>query len=172
MGGREDRFERGRDEAGRVGADLLREGPFEPAGHPEGEFAVGQGQRLLGQNALLAAVALGHAGGVEDLGCNVYDPETHCRTVESFVARDSKIPTRRTITYYSHADQTRIVLNIVAMKSPGERCNNLGYLEALIDRPGRNHPLEVTIGYGEDGMVSVVARDPDSGARSNATSPA
>jgi hypothetical protein len=33
----------------------------------------------------------------------------------------------------------------------------------IVDRPRKNHPLEITLGYDEDGVVSRAARDPDTG---------
>jgi hypothetical protein len=49
------------------------------------------------------------------------------------------------------------------VKAPGEPAISLGYFAFPIDRPRKNHPLEITIGYDELGMVRVVARDPDTG---------
>ena len=99
-----------------------------------------------------------------DLGCRVFDPVTRQPAVDTLIARNTPIPARRTITYYSNrADQARIILDIVQVKAPGEAAISLGHFAFPIDRPRKNHPLEITLGYDELGMVSVVACDPDTG---------
>jgi len=99
-----------------------------------------------------------------DLGCRVFDPATRQPAVDKLIARNTPIPTRRTMTYYTNrADQARIVLDIVQVKAPGEPPIRLGYFAFPLDQPRKNHPLEITLGYDEHGMVSVVARDPDTG---------
>ena len=53
--------------------------------------------------------------------------------------------------------------DIVQVKAPGEAAISLGHWALPIDRPRKNHPLEIALGYDELGMVSVVACDPDTG---------
>jgi molecular chaperone DnaK len=99
-----------------------------------------------------------------DLGCRVFDPSTGQPAVDTLIARNTPIPARRTITYYTNrADQARIILDVVQVKAPGEPPISLGHFAFPVDRPRKNHPLEITVGYDEHGMVSVMARDPDSG---------
>jgi molecular chaperone DnaK len=99
-----------------------------------------------------------------DLGCRVFDPATGQPTIDTVIARNTPIPARRTITYYTNrADQSRIILDIVQVKAPGEPPASLGYFAFPVDRPRKNHPLEITLGYDERGMVSITARDPDAG---------
>ena len=70
----------------------------------------------------------------------------------------------RSVSDYSdRADQARIILDIVPVKAPGEAAISLGHFAFPIGRPRKNHPLEITLGYDEHGMVSVVACDPDTG---------
>jgi molecular chaperone DnaK len=99
-----------------------------------------------------------------DLGCRIFDPVTRQPVVDTLIARNTPIPARRTITYYTNrADQSRIILDIVQVKAPGEPPASLGYFAFPVDRPRKNHPLQITLGYDERGMVSVTARDPDAG---------
>ena len=106
-----------------------------------------------------------------DLGCRVFDAVTRQPTVDTVIPRNTPIPARRTLTYYTNrADQARIILDVVQAKGPLEPPVSLGHFAFPVDQPRKNHPLEITLGYDEHGMVSVVARDPDSGAKSNATS--
>ena len=91
-------------------------------------------------------------------------PLTCQPAVDALIARNTPVPARRTITYYSNrADQARIILDIVQVKAPCEAAISLGHFAFPIDRPRKNHPLEITLGYDEHGMVSVVACDPDTG---------
>ncbi len=99
-----------------------------------------------------------------DLGCRVFDPATRQPAVDTILARNTPIPARRTTTYYTNrADQARIILDIVQVKAPGEPPISLGHFAFPVDRPRKNHPLEITLGYDEHGMVRVLARDPDTG---------
>ena len=99
-----------------------------------------------------------------DLGCRVFDPATRRPAIDTVIARNTPIPARRTMTYYTNrADQTRIILDVVQVKAPGESPTSLGYFAFPIERPRKNRPLEITLGYDEHGMVSVVARDSDTG---------
>jgi molecular chaperone DnaK len=101
-----------------------------------------------------------------DLGCRVFDPATGRPVVDTIIARNSPIPARATRTYYtSRADQARIILELVQARSPEADVEptSLGYFAFPLDRPRKNFPLEVSFGYDELGMVTVLARDPDSG---------
>jgi molecular chaperone DnaK len=97
-----------------------------------------------------------------DLGCRVFDPVTRKPAVDTLLARNTPIPAHRTITYYTNrADQARIILDVVQVKAPDEPAISLGQFAFPVVRPRKNHPLEIAIGYDEHGMVSVVARDPE-----------
>ena len=82
--------------------------------------------------------------------------------VDTIIPRNTPVPIRRTITYYTNRpDQGRIILEIVQVKGSDELPTSLGHFAFPIERPRKNHPLEVTLGYNEQGLVSVVARDPE-----------
>jgi molecular chaperone DnaK len=99
-----------------------------------------------------------------DLGCRVYDPVSHHLIVDTVIARNTPIPARQTRTYYTNrADQRRIVVEVVQVRSPSEAPTSLGHFAFPVDQPRANYPLEVTFGYDDQGLVSVLARDPQTG---------
>jgi molecular chaperone DnaK len=99
-----------------------------------------------------------------DLGIRVYDPSTRQMLIDTIIARNTPIPSRRCITYFTNRpDQRRIILDIVQVKSPGDPPVSLGHFAFPIAEPRKNYPLEVTLGYDDQGMVSVNAHDPESG---------
>ena len=99
-----------------------------------------------------------------DLGFRVIDPRTRETTVDVVIPRNSPIPVRKSAVYYTNrADQTRLVLEVVQARNKTEPPVSLGYFAFMLDRPRKNHPLEVTLGYDENGLVTVVARNPDTG---------
>lgn len=94
----------------------------------------------------------------------VFDALTRQPAANTVVARNTPIPARRTITYYTNrADQARIILDVVQTKGSSKAPVSLGHFAFPVDRPRKNHPLENTLGYDEHRMVNVVAREPDSG---------
>lgn len=122
--------------------------------------------------ALIAAQRSGSAAGPApklaqrisgfDLGCRVFDAVTGQMKVDTIIPRNTPVPTRQTITYFTNRpDQGRIILEIVQVKGPDELPTSLGHFAFPIERPRKNHPLEVTLGYDDQGLVSVVARDPE-----------
>jgi molecular chaperone DnaK len=99
-----------------------------------------------------------------DLGCRVYDRATQTMTIDTVIPQNTPVPHRATRTYYTNrADQKRIIVEVVQAKSPAEGPTHLGYFAFAVDRPRKDLPLEVTFGYDEQGMVTVVARDPETG---------
>ena len=57
-------------------------------------------------------------------------------------------------------DQDKIIFEIVQRKDPGDEPTRLGRFTVPIERPRRNYPIEVTLGYDARGFVNVAARDP------------
>jgi molecular chaperone DnaK len=98
-----------------------------------------------------------------DLGCHVRDRSTGQLTVHTAIPRNTPIPCHQTVTYYTQPDQPEVLLDIVQRKASGEPAISLGRFTFAVDRARKDHPLNITLGYDEHGMVSVVARDPDTG---------
>ena len=67
------------------------------------------------------------------------------------------------LNFTNRADQSRIILEVVQTRSPSETATSLGYFAFTIESPRKNHPLEVSFAYDEQGLVSVFARDPETG---------
>ena len=100
-----------------------------------------------------------------DLGIRVADKQTGQPAVEVLIPRNSPIPARQGTTFYTtRADQTRMVIEVVQQRAPGVEEKSLGYFAfGPIDKPRKNYPVEITLAYDLDGLVTVTARDPDSG---------
>jgi molecular chaperone DnaK len=99
-----------------------------------------------------------------DLGFRVFDPVRRAATIDVVIARNTPIPVRKTTTYYSNrADQKRVIVEVVQGRGEGGAAASLGHCAFLLERPRKNHPLEVILGYDEHGLVTVIARDPDTG---------
>ena len=56
-----------------------------------------------------------------------------------------------------------MIFEMVQVKDPGGPPASLGHFSFLLGRPRKNQPLQVTLGYDEQLLVTVVARDPDTG---------
>jgi molecular chaperone DnaK len=98
-----------------------------------------------------------------DLGYYVSD-RAGAQCVQTLIARDTPIPTSRTITCYTNrADQTHISLTIVQVKGPGDAPLPLGNFHFPIERPRKNYPLELTVCYDSEGVVTVAAQDAETG---------
>ena len=100
-----------------------------------------------------------------DLGFYKLDPATGAKERRNAViTKNTPIPSSRTRVYYTHRDdQKRIVFEVVQRRNLGDEPTSLGSFVFPITQPHRNHPLEVTLGYDDRGLVTVVARDPDTG---------
>jgi molecular chaperone DnaK len=97
-----------------------------------------------------------------DLGFRVIDPVTRATTVDVVIPKNAPIPTCTTTTYFSNrADQKRIMVEVVQVPNSAAPPASLGHFAFLLEHPRKNHPLEVTLGYDEHGMVTVGARDPE-----------
>jgi molecular chaperone DnaK len=84
--------------------------------------------------------------------------------VDVVIPADAPIPARKAVTYHSNRpDQARMVYEVVQVRKPAGEPTSLGHFAFGLERPRKNHPLEVTLGYDELGLVTVQARDPDTG---------
>jgi molecular chaperone DnaK len=94
------------------------------------------------------------------LGFRVIDPKTRHPTVDTIIAKNTPLPVQKAATYYTNrADQKRMVFDVIQVKNAGEQPLSVGSIAFLIDRPRKNYPLEVTLGYDERGLVTVCATD-------------
>jgi molecular chaperone DnaK len=98
------------------------------------------------------------------LGFRVLDPATRKPTVDVIIPSGTPIPARKAVTYYSNRpDQARTVFEVVQVVGSETEPSSLGNFAFLLERPRKNHPLEVALGYDHLGLVTVEARDPETG---------
>jgi molecular chaperone DnaK len=80
------------------------------------------------------------------------------------ISKNTPMPIWKSRVYYSNRpDQARLVFEVIQSRNRGEPIFSLGHFAFPLERPRKNHPLEVTLGYDDRGLVTVVARDPDTG---------
>jgi molecular chaperone DnaK len=97
-----------------------------------------------------------------DLGFTVIDPATGAMTIDVVIPKNTSIPIERTSTYFSNrADQKRIIVEIMQATDSPTSPASLGHFAFVLERPRKNHPLQVVLGYDANGLVTVKARDPD-----------
>ncbi len=130
--------------------------------HPQQAVAFGAALIAAGRGGAARPVVQRTAGA--DLGSRVLDPATRRPTVDIVIPANTPIPARKAVTYHSNrADQARMVFEVVQVTGRRSEPISLGHFAFALERPRKNHPLEVTLGYDELGMVAVQARDPDTG---------
>jgi molecular chaperone DnaK len=100
-----------------------------------------------------------------DLGLRVKDPETGEPTVQVLIERNTPIPVEHTGVYYTTAaEQTQVFLDIVERKGIDACAYSLGCCSfGPLPNPRINRPVEITVAYDEEAILSVKARDPDTG---------
>lgn len=100
-----------------------------------------------------------------ELGIRTRHRRTGQLGFETLIARNAPLPARAEKTLYtSREDQTRVVLEILQRKGEEDEPRSLGvFAFGPIDRPHKNHPIRVELGYDIEGLVRVTAHDPESG---------
>jgi molecular chaperone DnaK len=95
------------------------------------------------------------------LGLRVRDPATGRPTVQVLIKRNTPLPAQHTAVFYtSRADQTRLVFDVVQGKTEHDVQASLGrFIFGPLERPQRNYPVELTVGYDAQGLVRVQAKD-------------
>jgi molecular chaperone DnaK len=144
------------------------------SGLPAERFRSQQPQRaVVFGTALVAAGRAGLASSASsllrrtapaDLGFRVMDSRTRTPVVDVLIPVGTPIPARKGVTYYSNRpDQTRMIFEVVQVAGQGDEPTSLGHFAFPLESPRKNHPLEVALGYDDLGLVTVQARDPESG---------
>jgi molecular chaperone DnaK len=100
-----------------------------------------------------------------DLGIRVMHPTTLQPAVEVMVPRHSPLPAERRKSFFTQrADQRRMIIEAVQQKGPGVEEKSLGHFAfGPIENPRVNYPVEVKLAYDDKGMVSITARDGETG---------
>lgn len=97
-----------------------------------------------------------------ELGIRARDPKTGEPMVQVLVEKNTPVPAAQSTTFYTtRADQPRMVFEVVQQKAAGEQEKSLGYFIFAIAEPRAKYPVEVTLAYDLEGMVTVIAKDPE-----------
>lgn len=106
-----------------------------------------------------------------NVGVRIIDPRNGRVRIDPLIKKNMPLPARAQKTYYTaHADQQRIVLDIVQYLSVDEEMIPLGKLVVgPLPSPQQNYPIEVMVENQEDGTVSIRAYDPQTRVELNQT---
>lgn len=120
--------------------------------------------------ALIASQQSASGSGYEsvcanDLGITIFDRSSNNVSLQVLIKRNTHLPASAKTTFYTNRDdQKRLVLQVGQCAGTTEPVVSLGYFEfGPIARPRKNYPIDVTLSYDADGMVTVSAYDPDTG---------
>jgi len=101
-----------------------------------------------------------------DLGIRVRDNQG-LPTVQPLVTRNTPVPASASTTFYTNRpDQTRLIIEAVQQRQgdDGEMLDSsLGFFAFGIDTPRKNYPVEIELAYDLEGIVTITARDPETG---------
>ena len=100
-----------------------------------------------------------------DLGLRVWDRQLNRPAMQVLIRRNLRLPAQETATFYTtRPDQTRVMLEVVQSKGAGEVIESLGHFAfGPIAAPAKNYPVEVSLAYDVEGLVTVSASDPKTG---------
>jgi molecular chaperone DnaK len=123
--------------------------------------------------ALIAEQQLGEGSGNPlqsicsyDLGIRVRDQQGQ-PAVQALITRNTPVPAKASTTFYTNRpDQARLIIEAVQQRE-GEGGamldNSLGFFAFGIETPRKNYPVEIEMAYDLEGIVTVTARDPETG---------
>jgi len=97
-----------------------------------------------------------------ELGIRARHPETGQPMVQVLVKKNMPVPAAESTTFFTtRDDQPRMVFEVVQQKGQAEQEKSLGYFIFAIAEPRKNYPVEITLAYDLEGMVTVTAKDPE-----------
>lgn len=102
-----------------------------------------------------------------DLGIRVRDANGN-PAVQVLVSKNTPVPAAaHTIFYTNRDDQTRLIIEAVQKSTSDQEVEeiSLGFFAFSIENPRKNYPVEIELAYDLEGIVTVTARDPATGAR-------
>ncbi|MFY9514045.1 MAG: Hsp70 family protein [Rubrivivax sp.] len=146
--------------SGKAAADLVSRQPHQ---------AVAYGAALIAQRLGAGADAdslVRQASGY-DLCLRVWDRQTQAPSLETLIPRNTALPARYSRSFFTNReDQTRLVLEFVQRRGEPAIEASLGHFAfGPILAPRRNHPVEVQVDVGSDGLIHIAARDRDLGTQ-------
>jgi len=100
-----------------------------------------------------------------DLGVRIRDPRTDQLAIYKLIQRNSPLPSQATKVFKtSRADQSRMVIEVVQSKGNAANALSLGHFSfGPILNPCDGYPIELTMQYDHEGMVTVGAKDGQTG---------
>ena len=105
------------------------------------------------------------------VGVRIIDPRNGRVRIDPLIKKNMPLPARAHKTYYtSHANQAKIVLDLVQYLSTDSEMIGLGKLVVgPLPSPKENYPIEVMVENREDGTIEVRAYDPQTRIELNQT---
>jgi molecular chaperone DnaK len=105
------------------------------------------------------------------VGVRIIDPRNGRVRIDPLIKKNMPLPARAHKTYYtSHANQQKIVLDLVQYLSTDSEMIGLGKLVVgPLPSPKENYPIEVMVENREDGTIEVRAYDPQTRIELNQT---
>ena len=130
--------------------------------------AVAFGAALIGQQLFSAAAEERRQffpAAPYTLGIRVRDPVSGRSDIQPMIKRNTPVPASVSTTFYTaRVDQARIIIDVVQAGADGEIAQSLGYFAfGPIEKPRKNYPIEIQLSYDAEGMVTVRAKDPQTG---------
>jgi molecular chaperone DnaK len=100
-----------------------------------------------------------------DLGVRIRDPRTGQLAIYKLIQRNSPLPTQATKVFKtSRDDQSRIVIEVVQSKGNAANALSLGHFSfGPLVNPSAGYPIEVSMQYDHEGIVTVKAKDAQTG---------
>lgn len=86
--------------------------------------------------------------------------------VQVLISQNSPVPAAASTTFYTtRDDQTRLIIEAVQQRNTdaGTEEVSLGFFAFMIERPREQYPLDIELAYDLEGIVTVTARDPETG---------
>jgi molecular chaperone DnaK len=144
------------------------------SGLPAGTFVSRQPHQAVAYGAAILAERRARSRGVSDsihqvatstVGLRIWDRKTGQPGIEPLIRRNAPLPARYAKTFYTtRPDQTRMVIELVQSREDDGEGRSLGHFEfGPIASPRKNYPVEVTITYDAEGLITAQARDAETG---------
>ena len=144
------------DRCGKLGHELLLKQPHQAVAFGAALLAAREGAR----GAERVTQTAGH-----DLCLRVVDRVTGKPALQTLIDRRSPLPASATSTFVTtRPDQARMIFELVQSRGSGDE-RSLGHFAfGPIRSPRKGKPMELTVGYDDQGLVRARVRDPESAA--------
>jgi len=143
------------DRCGKVASQVLIQQPHQAVAFGAALLAARRSERA---DDLRVTASAGH-----DLCLRVMDRATRRPALKVLIPRQTPLPASTASTFVTtRDDQQRMIFEIVQARDDDER--SLGHFAfGPIESPRKGKPMELSVGYDEQGLVRARVRDPESG---------